>query len=196
MASRRTSVRGKDDPSVKTPASATQSKTDLGNLPSASVPPSKRVSKRLLATLKTSPGIVTFTHFNFVLAHAFVVIVSKSTLNTAEFSPASASSSTPITPRNPRRTRVTSTTVPPPPSSVPYFFTWNPPSLVDEVSVKGSVSSRRPRFYDMHLHEDLYLKKVVLVPDMASQIAKVADISLKKHYHVFLRHRGAASLLR
>ena len=57
----------------------------------------------------------------------------------------------------------------------------SPPSDVRESTIIGSTSSPGLASFDLHLHEDLRLKRVVLVPDLAIQIGEHANILLERY---------------
>ncbi|EDR08325.1 uncharacterized protein LACBIDRAFT_327453 [Laccaria bicolor S238N-H82] len=93
----------------------------------------------------------------------------------------------PISPSPPDNIFVNSAAIPvaddkiPQQPSVPYFFTWSPPSEVDgKAKISGSSGSRPPRFWDRHLHEKFILKKVHAAPNLATLLGEVADTALKE----------------
>ncbi|KAK0498160.1 hypothetical protein EDD18DRAFT_1350781 [Armillaria luteobubalina] len=51
----------------------------------------------------------------------------------------------------------------------------NPPKFIKQAGFEGSIGTRDPAHYDMHLHSQLILKDVISFPDMLEQLAGVVD---------------------
>ncbi|SJL01284.1 uncharacterized protein ARMOST_04602 [Armillaria ostoyae] len=55
-----------------------------------------------------------------------------------------------------------------------FLFNYRP-QFTKKAGFAGSVGTRSPVYYDMHLHSRLILKDVILFPDMLNQLAGVVD---------------------
>ncbi|PBL01837.1 hypothetical protein ARMGADRAFT_230809 [Armillaria gallica] len=55
-----------------------------------------------------------------------------------------------------------------------FLFSY-PPKFIKQAGFEGSVGTRDPAHYDMHLHSQLILKDVIPFPDMLEQLAGVVD---------------------
>ncbi len=55
-----------------------------------------------------------------------------------------------------------------------FLFSY-PPKFIKQAGFEGSVGTRDPAHYDMHLHSQLILKDVMPFPDMLEQLAGVVD---------------------
>ncbi|KAJ3502354.1 hypothetical protein NLJ89_g8927 [Agrocybe chaxingu] len=65
------------------------------------------------------------------------------------------------------------------------FFSWRPQDLQKDPRHSKSTSTREPQYFDMHLAEDLQLKNIVQVEDLADAISQVCNMYLSKNPAVY-----------